>query len=348
MKRFLCLLLSIVILLPLPIRAEAHTADLTPAIPIIRNQTKLYKHGLTETSVEFTSQDFRGLLGEDASHITIVSLPVGGILTYQDLAVDKGQSIPLRDVSLLRFTPATKEELCVSFVFNATGERDDKALECVISLRDSSAEFSTEEKTFSTYRDVCRELPLCEEASTQKILVTSAPNHGILSLDQKSCVYYPQTGFQGKDHFRYRILDSSGAVSEELQVNLRVEEPYQDVFFSDLKNSPHHYAAIDFVKYTDFPISKDENGQYLFEQDALISLTEVKEMLAAILEREQYYQEVFEGEGTELTEAILNEIACDNKEQTTRIEAALAISKALVQTKEAEQGLWERIIQWFS
>ena len=71
-------------------------------------------------------------------------------------------------------------------------------------------------------------------------------------------------------------------------------------------------------------------------------------MLAAILEREQYYQEVFEGEGTELTEAILNEITCDNKEQTTRIEAALAISKALVQTKEAEQGLWERIIQWFS
>ncbi len=352
MKRILCLIVILCVLIPfVPVNAESYQGDLTPAIQVIRNKTKLHKHAPLATGVRFSKEDFQTLLGKASTHLTVLTLPVCGKLVLNGLEVEAGQSIALNDADELSFVPGQEEELETSFQFKCADRTNANALECVIRLNDSSDISAPEELTVSTYRDVMVSIPLKDGERVMKegrVIIASSPARGILSLQEDGSVSYrPKTGYEGRDSFCYRILDACGALSAQTQVNIKVESPYMDVFFADLKDSPYHCAAIDFMKYTDFEAVKNEQGYYLFEAEAPISLDQVETMISGVLEREQYYQEVFEEEGSSPVESILEEVPANANGETTRLEAALAISRALAQTKESEQGLLERIMHLF-
>ncbi len=299
MKKFICVLLCLALCPILPVGALEYETDVSPAIEILRNQTKLRKSTASQSNVSFSRNDFRQLLGKGATHVTILDLPQGGALHFDGVELEQGQTIAISDAERLRFVSASQGSILTEFHFKDSSKTNACAMECILSLGEEKT-IDSNDRWMETYRDCMTQITLLDDSEWEAgwtLHFCSAPSNGLLSTDGKGTVRYaPQTGFEGTDGFRYQLVHQDGRSTPEADVRIRINAPYRDVFFANLKRSPLHAMAVDFCKFTSYEPAKDENGTYLFDLEATFSAEEVTGMLEELLRNGSLDLEVFENQ----------------------------------------------------
>lgn len=319
--------------------------DLSPAIDIIRSKTKLHKQNQPGSAIFFQEDDFSQLFSRGTTHLTVVSLPTNGTLQFLGSPVVQNQTIALRDVHQLCFVPSTPTEQRSHFTFKEAQGAAHQALECQITLADwEEAPPQPQLQTWNTYRDVwiLEQLPQLQEGD--RVSIEAATQHGLLELFPNGQICYrPQTGFEGRDGFTYTVTDAQGRQWEEGKVIIKVESPYQNVYFSDLKDSADHCAAIDFCKYTGLTPQADENGVYTFDPSQILEKQVFLENLSLLIRRNSTEQEVFEPTDIEEAESYLESHLPDNA-PLTRLNGARLISQLVKGQKLKEKTFLEKLM----
>ena len=249
-------------------------ADVSPAIGIIRAKTKLFKALAPAGSANFEKEDFTGLLGKEAEHVVLLSLPVNGTLSLNGVPLQTNQPIQVRMLGGISYS-AAESEGTDSFRFKDAGKENPAALECVISVRADPTPPECKDLSLRTYRDVMIPAKLGESSEAE---IMTSPSNGVLTLSGQDVIYRPKTGFEGKDTFTYRLRDN-GSVSRTATVSVTVEKPYKNLFFADMKDSPEHREAIDLYRFTSLEPETDENSNPVFNPDAAVSAQEAQRAL---------------------------------------------------------------------
>ena len=110
MKRFLCLMLALILAFSLFACKSGGEEEerLPPAFGILSKQLTLRKYAESGKYVGFTGEEFERLYGTDVESITISALPEesAGRLIFGGAAVLTGQCLPAEKLGFLRFAPA--------------------------------------------------------------------------------------------------------------------------------------------------------------------------------------------------------------------------------------------------
>lgn len=259
----------------IPIEADAeYAADVSPAVEVIRARTKLFKALAPAGTVSFEKEDFTRLLGGNTEHIVLLSLPEIGTLTVNGVPVQTNQPIKTEMISKMRYS-ADEAEGVRSFRFKDAGQLNLSALECVLNVCSDPTPPECGDIDLRTYRDV---MILAALSETDEVEIMTAPANGVLTLSGRSVIYRPRTGFEGKDVFTYR-LKGNGGVSLTAKVKVTVEKPFGNLFFADMKDSLRHREAIDLYRFTSLEPEKDENSNWIFDPDEIVSAQAVQRAL---------------------------------------------------------------------
>ncbi|MBQ9543878.1 MAG: hypothetical protein IJV00_01975, partial [Clostridia bacterium] len=262
-------------ILALSFAADAeYSADVSPAIEIIRAKTKLYKSLSPAGSAGFRKDEFISLLGDGTEHVVLLTLPVSGELTLNGVPLETDQPIKTDMLPKMIYS-APGAEGTAGFFFKDASRTNSSALECVINVCADPTPPECGDIDLKTYRDVM--IPVTLSAS-DGVEIMSAPQNGVLTLSGRTAIYRPKTGFEGKDSFTYR-LKGEGGVSRTAKVNVNVEKPFNNLFFADMKDSPDHKAAIDLYRYTSLEPEKDGFSNFIFAPDELIEAEEAQRVL---------------------------------------------------------------------
>lgn len=352
-------------------------ASLSPAIDIIRNKTTVIKTGTVNREVTFSPEDFeKGLHIKKCNRITILTLPPSedGTLKLGGLDMLQGQTVSRNNISMMRFLPASSEVLETSFTFKLTDSGDTLGNICRISLTDGiNIAPIAKGDNVQTYRNISvfGTLPASDgdgDKLTYEIL--TAPKDGVLTVLDSArgkYQYTPIGDFTGKDKFSYCVRDEYGNVSESAVVKLKVDKPYKNIFFSDMRGHWAHVSAINMVKAGVMNLDINAEGKPVFDPERQLTRSEFV-VMAMTLFGEKY--DIRALNYTEFSDdyAIKNEMKCfvsaayDNgiirgyttesgvyfmpDEQITRAEAAVILTRLVnipktnevIRTAFADQG----------
>ena len=227
-------------------KATPTAIRISPALDVLASDLTLTKNGLVSHEIVFSPGDFESVLGVGRlSSITVLSLPDPqvGALYLETTPVMKNQVISRSMLSSLRFVPATDGEGDATFVFGTVSTSQPLALSCTLRLTDGMnlAPDGGSDASLSTVAGipVWGKLSATDpegDALTYRIL--SYPASGTLRLaDRKEGVfcYTPVEGFEGKDSFTYVVIDEYGNPSEEMNVEMTVEENTTNITYCDMK-----------------------------------------------------------------------------------------------------------------
>ncbi len=277
MKRLICAALAAAMTLGAaalaPEVAAEYAADVSPAIEIIRGKTKMYKALAPLSETGFGREDFSRLLGGSAEHVVLLTLPVNGSLRLNGVELKTNQPIKADMLSGLSYVSGANEGTD-RFTFKDAGQTNSSALECVITVCADPTAPDCPDLELKTYRDVMIGVELGEK----EVEIVSAPPRGMLTLSGGKAVYRPQTGFEGRDSFTYRITEG-GLVSREATVSVTVEKPYENLFFADMADSTEHREAIDLYRFTSLEPETDDHANCVFDPDAAVSAQEAQRAL---------------------------------------------------------------------
>ncbi len=259
--------------------AFCYTAELSPAIDIIKNKSKFIKSGTTQSDVIFSADDFDRAYNIKVKTITVKTLPPvkDGILKIDGAAVVSGQEIQRGKLGTLKFVPNANNVSSTSFIVYHSGDETTQ-LKCTISLSDGiNFSPSATQSTFSTLRNItlCKTLQAFDpEDDNLQYEIVTAPENGILTLvdsQEGTFSYMPKANFCGNDSFEYRVVDEYGNVSEKEKVKIKVEKPSSNIYFSDMTGHWAHNAAIKTASSGIMPISYNQNGYAVFNPDTKVT-----------------------------------------------------------------------------
>ncbi|MBE6591780.1 MAG: hypothetical protein E7646_07040 [Ruminococcaceae bacterium] len=134
-KVLIAMAMSLALILPYTVYAKSYELPISPAIEIIRNRTKLKKEGIKNQELQFTKTDFTNLLGEHTDHVTILTLPENGSLSFMGAAIEKGATISVHDLERLSYVPDNTPSKSICFSFKNSVLSDKSSLECVIEIK---------------------------------------------------------------------------------------------------------------------------------------------------------------------------------------------------------------------
>lgn len=266
MKRFICFLLLATLVLPLAAcggspEAGSSAGGLTafsPALEILRGQTRLVRCTAKYADLAFSGRDFLALTGESTEYIVINTLPAPetGLLMLNGKAVIAGQTVPVASLDYLKLVPAAgasaegNDPPEAVFTFTAKAEGwENRQLTCVVALLDGeNFPPAAEDLAAETFESVAcftsLKAPDPNGDTEVTYRVTSYPRHGTLSLRGDTAVYTPKDGYTGTDTFTYIAADRYGASSPERTVSISVVKNNTGLYFADLEGSAIHNAAI--------------------------------------------------------------------------------------------------------
>ncbi|MBP8639479.1 MAG: S-layer homology domain-containing protein [Oscillospiraceae bacterium] len=97
-----------------------------------------------------------------------------------------------------------------------------------------------------------------------KFQITTQPSKGEIELkDNGSFVYTPGKSKRGRDYFGYKAFDSTGNMSSEATVIIKIEKQKTKIAYSDMDGSGAYCAAIALAESNIF-IGENIGGQYVF------------------------------------------------------------------------------------
>ena len=116
-----------------------------------------------------------------------------------------------------------------------------------------------ENLSFTTFKDVAVHgefAAVDPEGDVISFRIASQPRKGSVEINGAGFVYSPAEGKKGRDSFTYTAVDSSGNISDEATVEIRIEKQSVKLSYSDMDGSDAHYAALRLA----------EEGIYIGEQ----------------------------------------------------------------------------------
>ncbi len=259
-------------------RAEAETGfALSPALELLRGQTKLVRGTVRYEDLAFSRSDFCALTGEETEYIVIGSLPNAdaGVLMLNGAAVIAGQTVPASSLDYLKFIPNSGDASEARFTFTAKAAGwESRELTAEIVLLDAE-NFPpvTSDMTLETFEDVAcfADLQAADPNGDEvEFAITRYPKHGSLRLTDGRILYVPTDGYTGEDSFTYLAKDRLGASSAEKTVSISTVKNETGLQFADLARSPVHNAAIRLCSEQIMTYHK-EGGEYYFRPEETVS-----------------------------------------------------------------------------
>lgn len=248
MKRFLRLVVLVLALCG--VFAQGAYA-VSPALEIIRSETRLIKCCVNGERVGFTAEEFEALTGAETEYITVTSLPQlsDGVLKLTGTDLRVGQQVSASGLRYMKFVPSRGFEGECSFTFTVAAEGwESKELECVIRYSET-ANFApvAVNATIRTYKSLMVTAPLGAydpDGDGLEYVIEQYPLNGSVVIDGGVAAYTPVSGFCGADSFTYHTVDSYGNKSDTARADIRVEENKSGIYFADMMDKDSHLAAV--------------------------------------------------------------------------------------------------------
>lgn len=232
---------------------------LSPGLKNIAARCKLKISCRAGMSVDFEKEDFlRAMNLNDMESITVISLPDAseGELLYMGNTVKPGQTIDINTVSSLEFIPAGTHVTTASFEFSE-GNGTYSMSGCIYILDCENTSPTVRDisvgKYVSAYTDISYNGHLSgydPDGDEIEYMIVRYPQNGILILNSKhgEYEYHPNSGFTGKDTFKYVIIDKYGAYSAAETVVVNVESVSEDEKYVDMNNSGAYVEAVSLAR----------------------------------------------------------------------------------------------------
>lgn len=289
MRKPFTLLLAILLILSLTActggTGEEISNDRPPAFSLLQKQTTLSKHSEKGESASFSDTDFKNLLGESVTYITVTELPDTrlGTLIFNGASVTKGQTLPAGSLNYLKFVPNAD---CESATFGFTCDSksfDGRELKCEMVFTDTvnSPPVAMDSKLKTVSGISCETVLKINEPNGDDytINVITYPTDGYIEISSDGTVIYtPKDSFSGKDSLIYTVTDRFGEVSERATLEIEVEKNENGLYFADMQEDMLHLYAHRMCR-DNVMVYRYEDGKYLFDPDKPVSKIEFLVML---------------------------------------------------------------------
>ncbi len=289
MKRIIIALLCLSTLCAYGFTASAKEGDvLSPGLNVISERMTMYKTGIANKPMKFSPEDFEEAVGIDRiKSITILSLPdaESGTLYLSSTPVMQNQVISRKALSALNFVPSGSDGVQCSFRFGVVSSSQPLTFECMVSLvpeLNFAPTVALPDDGYLTTSTLAN-IPLYDrlpgedpEGDSMIWRVTSYPSHGTLSMIDRTTgeyVYKPIDGYQGRDSFRYVVIDSDGNRCDEITVAIVVEKSGTSVEYCDLSGSPAELAAYRLAE-KNLMIGRTIGGKTYFDPEGSMTRAE--------------------------------------------------------------------------
>ena len=226
-------------------------APLSPAIELIRSETRLIKCCVNGERVAFTPEEITALTGAEFEYITVTRLPdlKDGVLKLAGVDLIKGQSVSKTGIRYLKFVPNSGYEGEGGFSFTVAAEGwESREIACVIRFSETENMAPVAVNAdLETYKDVSLRVPIgAYDPDGDRITykIKRYPACGTLFIEDGILNYTPLEGFVGADSFTYLAVDGYGNESDVARADLKVTESKSGIYFADMRDSAAHLAAI--------------------------------------------------------------------------------------------------------
>lgn len=257
MKRKALPLILCLVLLLCSIPVTAFATLLSPAVEVLAKDATLVKSGYLGQSVAFSASDFKEALGtSELSVVTVTSLPdeKAGVLKLASSRVEKGQSISVAVLDMLKFLPVNDAVTDASFTFTAGTAAGGAEILCEIHLLEKKNEapslYSLDNLSVETQKGISYFGTLSAsdpEGDALHFRVISYPKYGTLTLIDAALGEYrytPASGFTGKDSFTFVVRDEYGNYSAPTAVSIRVSRRDSTLVYADMKDNAACLASL--------------------------------------------------------------------------------------------------------
>lgn len=256
MKKFLCLILLLTAFAAVLVPAGA--LRVSYATDCLAADSGMVKSGLAGTDIRFSDSDFKQALGVTGfGRITVTKLPerTAGILKLGQNEVTENMSIPRSSVSMLVFTPASKEVKEACFSFTCDDLCGGAALKCTLKFTEKENNPPTTEGISDTSLHVWTQKNMTAygtmraadpEGDELTFLVVSYPKKGTLRVIDKHSgefCYTPAAGKRGSDTFTFVVRDSYGNYSAPRKVSVEIAKNAATVTYTDMEGHRAYSAA---------------------------------------------------------------------------------------------------------
>ncbi len=264
MKKLLSFAFAIVLLFSFTASAGglSKSYDGTIALGILQEKQTLRKCTTPQKNVSFTSDDFEETAGIPAEYITIGNVeksPVG-VLKYAGIDVYESQSIPKRNLGLLKFVPGKNALGDYNFTFCADGHEEFSCCVSVLSEVNLAPNAENAEHISVSGIALAESFGVTEpEGDSYTVELLTYPK-GSIKVSGTGFTYLSREGFSGEDSFTFRALDRYGNASSVASVIINVKENTKNIRFSDLDG---HWCATDAVRLAEMGLmTPNEAGKF--------------------------------------------------------------------------------------
>ena len=247
------------------------------------------KTSVSNGEIAFSQSDFR--TDYTLRGIIIATLPDSdcGTLKFGTRDLMAGEAVTAAAIDAMRFVPATARAAGTHFNILPVFEEDIPYESVTVAINLMGKENrppTAEDFEISTARNVAvtvmfRGSDPDNDPLTYKIV--GKPRRGEVEvLGDGTFRYTPYEKKTGKDSMTYTATDAYGNVSDEAKISIKIEKISAKISYSDMDNSPAHYAALKLAENGVYVGGKLGNSHY-FNPTAVMTRGEFMAMLMTAL-----------------------------------------------------------------
>ncbi len=275
----------------------------SPALEVIRSETRLIKSCVNGERVSFNADEFVSLTGAEFEYITLTSVPAvsEGVLKLAGVDVLSGQHISLSGLAHLKFLPNKNAEKDSGFTFTVAADGwENKELDCIIRFTETEnlAPLAAS-LNLSTYQNVCLSTPLGAydpDGDGIRYAITQYPQNGTLKITEGVAVYTPSCDFVGTDSFVFYTEDSFGKKSELATAKIKVNKNSGGLYFADMQGSSTHLSAIRAAEQSIMTYTLIDDSYYFYPSEQVSRIDYAVMLITALgtsLPDKPYATEIF-------------------------------------------------------
>ncbi|MCL2546498.1 MAG: Ig-like domain-containing protein [Oscillospiraceae bacterium] len=277
-RRFISIILAIVLLLTFAPVAFAQTIAESPTVEIFAKNTTV------GNEIEFSRKDFTSrIIGDDKLQgIIITGLPDAeiGNLYVMERQLMVGEAITIDNLDNLRYTPAADSVSQASFSFLPVfsgGVSVDNVTINVAVLEEPNQPPIAQDVTLSTFRNVAitgQFNAKDPDGDPLTFRIAGKSRRGEVKLNADgSFIYTPYHNKHGRDSFTYVAVDSYGNTSAPAKVEITIARQQPKVSYHDMDGHPAHYAALQLAE-AGLIVGEQVGGRHFFHPDTPVSRAE--------------------------------------------------------------------------
>ncbi|MFI3252873.1 MAG: Ig-like domain-containing protein [Eubacteriales bacterium] len=251
----------------------------------------IHRQVLVKDTLSFSSYDFYGKDGLKSITIQTLPDPQFGTLFMANIPLNENEIIEISALSALKFQAknvlgSTKFEIMPSFYDGSTGETVIISLEILEVPNEAPLAKDMELFTYKNIEISCYFDTIDSEGDFLTFQITAPPARGAVTLSENgssSFVYSPYENKTGKDSFQYIATDSSGNVSNEGTVSIRIDKAKVVTTYADMEGNSAHKSAISLAEEGIY-VGECIGTSYFFNPEEMVTREEFLSLAMAVAE----------------------------------------------------------------